>query len=85
MQKMRITVTGVEFVEVKTGYLCWCLDFRDMGSPAVILLADTYGRKGGEPGGFVLCPLYGRKSKAFQAASGTSTAIIISTLVTMLS
>lgn len=78
--KMRITVTGVELVEVKTGDLCWCLDFRDMGSPAVILLADTYGRKGGEPGGFVLCPLYGRKSKAFQAASGTSTATIISTL-----
>ncbi|CAL5325272.1 unnamed protein product [Camellia sinensis] len=34
-----------------------------------------------EHGGFVLCPLYGRKSKAFQAASGTSNTAIISNLV----
>lgn len=78
--KLRITSIGVELVDLKSGDLRWCLDFRDMSSPAIILLADTYGRKGGEHGGFVLCPLYGRKSKAFQAASGTSNNVIISNL-----
>ncbi|XP_056693148.1 dnaJ homolog subfamily C GRV2 isoform X2 [Spinacia oleracea] len=78
--KLRITAIGVELVDLKSGDLRWCLDFRDMSSPAIILLSDTYGRKGGEHGGFVLCPLYGRKSKAFQAASGTSTNVIISNL-----
>ncbi|GAB4853472.1 DnaJ sub C grv2 [Ancistrocladus abbreviatus] len=78
--KMKITSTGVEVIDLRYGDLRWCLDFRDMSSPAVILLADTYGRKNGEYGGFVLCPLYGRKSKAFQAASGTSNSAIISHL-----
>lgn len=52
-----------------------------MDSPAVILLCDPYGKRNTDQGGFVLCPLYGRKSKAFQAASGTSCAAIISNLV----
>ena len=80
VQKMKITSIGVELVDL-SGDLRWCLDFRDMSAPAIILLADTYGRKGGEHGGFVLCALYGRKSKVFQAASGTSTNVIISNLV----
>lgn len=83
IQKLRITSIGVELVDLKAGDLRWCLDFRDMSSPAIILLADTYGRKGGEHGGFVFCALYGRKSKAFQAAPGTSTSVIISNLVWM--
>lgn len=78
--KMRITSIGVELVDIKSGDLRWCLDFRDMSAPAIILLADTYGRKGGEHGGFVLCALYGRKSKAFQAAPGMSANVIMSNL-----
>ena len=81
MQKMKITCVGVELIELKSGDLRWCLDFRDMSSPAIMLLADAYGNKGGDHGGFVLCPSYGRKSKAFQAASGTTNAAIISNLV----
>ncbi|XP_074269468.1 dnaJ homolog subfamily C GRV2 [Silene latifolia] len=77
--KMRITSVGIEIIDLKSGDLRWCLDFRDMGSPAIIFLADTYGKRSGEHG-FVLCPLYGRKSKAFQAASSTSTSVIISNL-----
>lgn len=77
--KMKITYVGVELTELKSGDLRWCLDFRDMDSPAIVLLSDPYGRKGVD-GGFVLCPLYGRKSKAFQAGSGTSNAAIISNL-----
>lgn len=80
-QKLKVTYVGVELVEPKSGDLRWCLDFRDMGSPAIILLSDAYGRKNAEPGGFVLCPLYGRKSKAFQAASGTSNSTIVANLV----
>ncbi|XP_057538680.1 dnaJ homolog subfamily C GRV2 isoform X1 [Amaranthus tricolor] len=78
--KIRITSIGVELVDLKSGDLRWCLDFRDMSSPAIVLLADTYGRKGVDNGGFVLCPLYGRKSKAFQAASGSSTNVILSNM-----
>ncbi|KAK6941565.1 GYF domain 2 [Dillenia turbinata] len=78
--KLKITSVGVELVEMKSGDLRWCLDFRDMGSPAIILLSDAYGKKV-ENGGFILCPLYGRKSKAFQAASGTSVTAIVSNLV----
>lgn len=81
LQKLKITSVGVELVESKSGDLRWCLDFRDMDSPAIILLSDGYGRKNMEYGGFVLCPLYGRKSKAFQAAPGTSNTAIISNLV----
>ena len=81
IQKIRITSIGVELVDLKSGDLRWCLDFRDMSSPAIVLLADTYGRKGVDNGGFVLCPLYGRKSKAFQAASGSSTNVILSNMV----
>ncbi|MCD7453571.1 DnaJ sub C grv2 [Datura stramonium] len=78
--KLKITYIGVELIELKTGELRWCLDFRDMGSPAIILLSDPYGKKNTDQGGFVLCSLYGRKSKAFQAASGTTNAAIISNL-----
>ncbi|GAB2292159.1 DnaJ sub C grv2 [Dionaea muscipula] len=79
--KMKITSIGVELMDLRSGHLHWCLDFRDMSSPAVIILADTSGRKSSENGGFILCPLYGRKSKAFQAASGTSNTAIVSNLV----
>ncbi|KAL7232614.1 hypothetical protein ACSBR2_010599 [Camellia fascicularis] len=78
--KMKITCAGVELIDSKSGDLRWCLDFRDMDSPAIIFLSDAYGKKNVEHGGFVLCPLYGRKSKAFQAASGTSNTAIISNL-----
>ncbi|XP_047308725.1 dnaJ homolog subfamily C GRV2-like [Impatiens glandulifera] len=78
--KLKITYVGVEIIDVRSGDLRWCLDFRDMSSPAIILLSDAYGKKNNEPGGFVLCPLYGRKSKAFQATSGTLNTAIISHL-----
>ncbi|KAI3814570.1 hypothetical protein L1987_14210 [Smallanthus sonchifolius] len=78
--KLKVTYVGVELVELKSGDLRWCLDFRDMDSPAVILLSDASGRKNAEPGGFVLCALYGRKSKAFQAAPGTSNSAIVANL-----
>ncbi|KAK2645789.1 hypothetical protein Ddye_020984 [Dipteronia dyeriana] len=77
--KLKVTYVGVELIELKSGDLRWCLDFRDMGSPAIILLSDAYGKKS-DSGGFVLCSLYGRKSKAFQAASGTTSSAIISSL-----
>lgn len=81
-QKLKVTYVGVELTETKSGDLRWCLDFRDMDSPAIIILSGGYGVKNVDHGsGFVLCPLYGRKSKAFQAASGTSTSAIISSLV----
>ncbi|KAL9993140.1 putative DnaJ domain, armadillo-like helical, GYF domain 2, Chaperone J-domain superfamily [Helianthus debilis subsp. tardiflorus] len=78
--KLKVTYVGVELVEPKSGDLRWCLDFRDMNSPAIILLSDAFGRKNTEPGGFVLCPLYGRKSKAFQAAPGASNSAIVASL-----
>ncbi|KAH6778697.1 DNAJ heat shock N-terminal domain-containing protein [Perilla frutescens var. hirtella] len=78
--KMKVTYVGVEVIDLKSGDLRWCLDFRDMDSPAILLLSEAYGRKNGDSGGFVLCSLYGRKSKAFQASSGTSNAAIVSNL-----
>ena len=81
MQTLWVTVVGVEVRKQKTGDLRWCLDFRDMDSPSIILLADAYGRKAVEGGGFVLCPLYGRKCKAFIAASGVSNSAILSKMV----
>ncbi|KAK9903730.1 hypothetical protein M0R45_001010 [Rubus argutus] len=77
--KLKVTYVGVELIDLKCGDLRWCLDFRDFDSPAIISLSDAYGKKGIE-GGFVLCPLYGRKSKAFQAASGTTNSAIIANL-----
>ncbi|CAL4923982.1 unnamed protein product [Urochloa decumbens] len=77
--KLKITSVGIELLEA-SGDMRWCLDFRDMNSPAIVLLGDSYGRKTTEGGGFVLCPLYGRKSKAFMAASGTTNTAIISHL-----
>ncbi|KAF8728194.1 hypothetical protein HU200_018782 [Digitaria exilis] len=77
--KLKVTSVGVELLEA-SGDMRWCLDFRDMNSPAIVLLGDTYGRKTTEGGGFVICPLYGRKSKAFMAASGTTNTAIISHL-----
>ncbi|XP_008800082.2 dnaJ homolog subfamily C GRV2 [Phoenix dactylifera] len=76
--RLKVTAIGVELFEGQSGDPRWCLDFRDMDSPAIILLADMYGKRSSEPGGFVLCPLYGRKSKAFKAASGSSNTAIIS-------
>lgn len=81
LQKMKVTYAGVEVIDLRSGDLRWCLDFRDMNSPAIILLSEAYGRKNVDGGGFILCSLYGRKSKAFQAASGTSNAAIILSLV----
>lgn len=84
LQKLKVTYIGVELVETKSGDLRWCLDFRDMDSPAIIILSDAFGTKNVDHGsGFVLCPLYGRKSKALQAASGTSNSAVISNLVCM--
>ncbi|CAL1414478.1 unnamed protein product [Linum trigynum] len=80
--KMKITYIGVELIDLRSGDLRWCLDFRDMNSPAIMLLTDAYGKKS-DHGGFVLCPLYGRKSKAFQGSSGTTSAAIISNLTKM--
>ncbi|CDP03377.1 unnamed protein product [Coffea canephora] len=76
--KLKVTYAGVELIDSRSGDLRWCLDFRDMSSPAIILLSDAYGKRNIDQGSFILCPLYGRKSKAFQAASGTSSAAIIS-------
>lgn len=81
MQKLRVTAVGVELLEGQSNDLRWCLDFRDMDTPAIILLAATFGTKNSDHAGFVLCPLYGRKSKAFMAASGSSDKAIISCLV----
>ena len=81
MQKLKVTYAGVELIDSRSGDLRWCLDFRDMSSPAIILLSDAYGKRNIDQGSFILCPLYGRKSKAFQAASGTSSAAIISIVV----
>lgn len=81
MQKLKVTYVGVEIIDLKSGDLRWCLDFRDMDTPAIIFLSDAYGKKNIEHGGFVLCPLYGRKTKAFQATSGTTNSAIIASLV----
>ncbi|KAE8714162.1 DnaJ-like protein subfamily C GRV2 [Hibiscus syriacus] len=78
--KLKVTYVGVELIDLKSGDPRWCLDFRDMSSPAIVLLSDVYGKKIVDHGGFVLRPLYGRKSKAFQAASGTTNSAIISNL-----
>ena len=85
VQKLKVTYVGVELIDLKSGDPRWCLDFRDMSSPAIVLLADAYGKKNIDHGGFILCPLYGRKSKAFQAASGTTNSAIISSLVLIIS
>lgn len=79
---MKVTYVGVELFDMNSGDLRWCLDFRDMSAPSIVLFSNGgFGKKSSEPGGFVLCPLYGRKSKAFQAASGTSNSAIVSNLV----
>lgn len=78
---LRVTTVGIEIVDSKTRDLRWCLDFRDMDSPGIIVLSDAYGKKGEEGGGFVICPMYGRKCKAFMAASGASNTAIISKLI----
>ncbi|CAN0900814.1 DnaJ homolog subfamily C GRV2 [Linum grandiflorum] len=77
--KLKVTYIGVELIDSRSGDLRWCLDFRDMKSPAIIILSDAYGKKS-DHGGFVLCPLYGRKSKAFQGSSGTTNSTIVSNL-----
>ncbi|KAH0456168.1 hypothetical protein IEQ34_014075 [Dendrobium chrysotoxum] len=78
--KLKVTAVGVELIETQSGVVRWCLDFRDMDSPAITLLTDKYGKKSSEQEGFLLCPLYGRKSKAFTAASGSTNSTIISYL-----
>jgi DnaJ family protein C protein 13 len=84
LQTLRVTTVGIEIMESKTRDLRWCLDFRDMDSPAIIVLSDAYGKKGEEGGGFVICPMYGRKCKAFMATSGVSNTAIISKLVQLI-
>ncbi|KAK8945096.1 hypothetical protein KSP39_PZI008112 [Platanthera zijinensis] len=78
--KLKVTAVGVELIETQSGVTRWCLDFRDMDSPAIILLADKYGKRSTEQEGFLLCPLYGRKSKAFAACSGSTNSAVISYL-----
>ncbi|KAJ3681674.1 hypothetical protein LUZ60_014247 [Juncus effusus] len=78
--KLRVTTVGIELLDGLSGDARWCLDFRDMDSPAVIILADSYGKRSNEGGGFVICPMYGRKWKAFMAASGSTNSGIISHL-----
>ncbi|KAG0472995.1 hypothetical protein HPP92_014852 [Vanilla planifolia] len=81
--KLKVTAVGVELIEANSGNTRWCLDFRDMDSPAVILLADKYGKRSTDQEGFLLCPLYGRKIKAFTAGSGTTNSTIIAHLIKM--
>ncbi|KAL5572713.1 hypothetical protein UlMin_022310 [Ulmus minor] len=78
--KLKVSYVGVELIDLKNGDLRWCLDFRDMDTPAILFLSDAYGNRNTEPGGFILCPLYGRKTKAFRAASGTTNSGIVATL-----
>nr|AAC32237.1 unknown protein [Arabidopsis thaliana] len=78
--KLKITFVGLELVDSKSGNSRWILDFRDMGSPAIILLSDAYRTKSADSAGFVLCPMYGRKSKAFRAAPGTTNSSIVASL-----
>lgn len=59
----------------------WSIDFKDLASPAIIVLRDPNGKKGSEGGGFVFCPMYGKKMKAFTAGKGTSNSAIISKIV----
>ncbi|KAL2651546.1 hypothetical protein R1flu_019674 [Riccia fluitans] len=80
---LKVTAVGVEVRQPKSGELHWSLDFRDMDSPGIILLRDVYGRKGVEGGGFVLCPLYGRKCKAIIAGAGVSNSAILAKLTGM--
>ncbi|XP_074576518.1 dnaJ homolog subfamily C GRV2-like [Curcuma longa] len=79
--KLKVASTGIELIEGQSGDPQWCLDFRDMDSPPIILFTDNYGNNSADSGGFILCPLYGRKSKAFKAASGTSNSAIVSYLI----
>ncbi|CAH8327373.1 unnamed protein product [Eruca vesicaria subsp. sativa] len=78
--KLRVTYVGLELIDSKSGDSRWILDFRDMGSPAIILLSDAYRTKSTDSAGFVLCPMYGRKSKAFRAAPGTTNSSIVASL-----
>lgn len=78
--KLKVTAVGVELIETQSGVIRWCLDFRDMDSPAIRVLVDKYGKRSTDHEGFLLCPLYGRKSKAFAAASGSTNSTIISYL-----
>uniref|UniRef100_A0A1J3J2K8 DnaJ-like protein subfamily C GRV2 n=1 Tax=Noccaea caerulescens TaxID=107243 RepID=A0A1J3J2K8_NOCCA len=78
--KLRVTYVGLELTDSKSGDSRWILDFRDMGSPAIILLSDAYRTKPSDSAGFVLCPMYGRKSKAFRAAPGTTNSSIVQSL-----
>ncbi|KAL1208879.1 DnaJ -like protein subfamily C GRV2 [Cardamine amara subsp. amara] len=78
--KLKVTFVGLELVDSKSGDSRWILDFRDMDSPAIILLSDAYRTKSTDSAGFVLCPMYGRKSKAFRAAPGTTNSSIVASL-----
>ncbi|KFK32462.1 hypothetical protein AALP_AA6G244900 [Arabis alpina] len=78
--KLKVTYVGLELIDSKSGHSRWILDFRDMDSPAVVLLSDAYRSKSTDSAGFVLCPMYGRKSKAFRAAPGTTNSSIVATL-----
>ncbi|CAL9234395.1 unnamed protein product [Arabidopsis halleri] len=78
--KLKVTFVGLELVDSKSGDSRWILDFRDMNSPAIILLSDAYRTKSTDSAGFVLCPMYGRKSKAFRAAPGTTNSSIVASL-----
>ncbi|CAL5325284.1 unnamed protein product [Camellia sinensis] len=74
--KMKITYAGVELIDSNSGDLRWCLDFRDMDSPAIIFLSDAYGKKNVEHGGFALCPLYGRNLNLSKPLQGLQTVLL---------
>ncbi|CAL5370114.1 unnamed protein product [Camellia sinensis] len=76
LSKMKITYAGVELIDSKSGDLRWCLDFRDMDSPAIIFLSDAYGKKNVEHGGFALCPLYGRNLNLSKPLQGLQTVLL---------
>lgn len=80
--KLRVTRIGVEIVELTSGRIHWGLEFQHMDDPGIILLHDSQKKKGlSETSGFVLCPLYGRKQKAFMVGPGTTNSTVVSKIV----
>lgn len=78
---MRVTVTGIETLHESSSTLHWSVAFKDLASPALVVFADPYGRGGGQGGGFVLRPAYGRSKKAFTATQGSTLSNLISKIV----
>jgi hypothetical protein len=74
-------VTGIETLHESSGTLHWSVAFKDLASPALVVFADPYGRGGGQGGGFVLRPAYGRSKKAFTATQGSTLSTLLSKIV----